>query len=169
MAINEETAQPSISAADSQPTLQDLERIIERGKTTFLEVANALHAIKSRDLFKETHPTWEAYVKERWGFSRQHVHRLIQAKKVAEMSPAGDKPKTEREARGRLKSAPRKESSKSNAASSLREIAERFERDLSHWETFLPDVYLTRLLRVGAKVSRLSGGPSARRCPDETF
>jgi len=57
------------------------------------------------------------------------------------MSPAGDKPKTEREARGRLKSAPRKESSKSNAASSLREIAERFERDLSHWETFLPDVY----------------------------
>ena len=55
------------------------------------------------------------------------------------MSPAGDKPKTEPEARGRLKSAPRKESSKSNAASSLREIAERFERDLSHWETFLPD------------------------------
>ena len=96
MAINEETAQPSISAADSQPTLQDLERIIERGKTTFLEVANALHAIKSRNLFKETHPTWEAYVKERWGFSRQHAHRLIQAKKVAEMSPAGDKPKTER-------------------------------------------------------------------------
>ena len=52
-------------------------------------------------MHKETHKTWEAYLKERWNFSRQHAHRLLQAKKVAEMSPVGDKPRTEREARKR--------------------------------------------------------------------
>jgi hypothetical protein len=40
--VIKETAEPSISAADSQPTLHDLERIIERGKATYLEVGEAM-------------------------------------------------------------------------------------------------------------------------------
>jgi hypothetical protein len=87
----------------SQLTLQALEQIVERGKDAFIEMGKALAKIHERKLYKETHKTWEAYLKERWNFSRQHAHRLLQAKKVAEMSPVvGDKPRTEREARKRL-------------------------------------------------------------------
>jgi hypothetical protein len=82
----------------SQLTLQALEQIVERGQATFIEMGHALAEIRERKLYKETHKTWEAYLKERWNFSRQHAHRLLQAKKVAEMSPVGDKPRTEREA-----------------------------------------------------------------------
>jgi hypothetical protein len=71
MNLNEATAQPSASAAAKlQPILYDLECIIERGKATLLEVGDALHEIKSPNLYKNTHLTWETYVKERWGFSR---------------------------------------------------------------------------------------------------
>src|SRR5262245_13042988 len=118
MNLNEATAQPSESAAaKSQPTLYDLECIIERGKSTFLEVGDALHEIKSRNLYKNTHPTWEAYVKERWGFSRQHAHRLMQAWTESETSPPGDIPKTEREARRRREGKAKRSLSNANSTS----------------------------------------------------
>jgi hypothetical protein len=100
---NQETAEPRISAADSQPTLHDLERIIEEGealrKASYRETGKALYEIKSRGLFKETHRTWQDYVTKRWGFSRQRAHQLMQAWMEAETSTAVDIAKTEREAR----------------------------------------------------------------------
>ena len=99
------TAEPSISAADSQPTLRDLERIIEEGealrKASYRETGKALHEIKSHGLFKETHRTWQDYVRDRWGFSRHRAHQLMQAWAEAETSTAVDIAKTEREARRR--------------------------------------------------------------------
>jgi hypothetical protein len=38
---------------------------------------------------------------KRWGISRAHAYRLMSAYQIAEMSPAGDKPKSEREANKR--------------------------------------------------------------------
>jgi hypothetical protein len=105
MEIVNAPAEPSISAADSQPTLHDLERIIEEGearrKASYRKTGKALCEIKSRGLFKETHRTWQDYVTKRWGFSRQRAHQLMQAWAEAEMSTALDIAKTEREARRR--------------------------------------------------------------------
>jgi hypothetical protein len=101
MEIVNAPAEPSISAADSQPTLHDLEGIIEEGearrKASYRETGKALYAIKSRGLFKKTHWTWQDYVMKRWGFSRQRAHQLMQAWLEAEMSTTLDIAKTERE------------------------------------------------------------------------
>jgi hypothetical protein len=111
----------------SQLTLQALEQIVERGKATFIEVGHALAEIHEHKLYKETHKAWEAYLKERWNFSLQHAHRLLQAKKVAEMSTVGDKPRTEREARKRLgeKRSKRKQSGQSGSAIETRSAVDR--------------------------------------------
>jgi len=128
------TAEPSISAADSQPTLRDLERIIEEGKAlrkaSYRETGKALHEIKSRGLFKETHRTWQDYVRKRWGFSRQRAHQLMQAWTEAETSTAVDIAKTEREAR-------RRRQRKSPTGSTLEAEIEAFERQMSRWQKFL--------------------------------
>ena len=62
--------------------------------------------ISVRRLYRETHATFEAYCRERWGWSRQHAYRQIQAAQVAGMSPMGDKPANERQARAMLDTKP---------------------------------------------------------------
>jgi hypothetical protein len=81
-------------------SLAELEDIVEKGKATFLEVAAALAEIRLRKLYKPK--GWTEYLKEKFSFSRQHAHRIKQAKALADASPVGDKPRTEREARKRL-------------------------------------------------------------------
>ena len=144
------TADPSISAADSQPTLRDLERIIEEGKAlrkaSYRETGKALHEIKSRGL---THRTWQDYVRKRWGFSRQRAHQLMQAWMEAETSTAVDIAKTEREARRRRQRKSTRASNKitsqpddynsmpTGIISSLEAEIEAFERQMSRWQKFL--------------------------------
>ena len=61
-------------------------------------VGNALATIRDDELHRETHKSFKAYCEERWGFSRQHAYRLIEAAEVekdvspkgAEVSPRGD-------------------------------------------------------------------------------
>lgn len=51
----------------------------------------ALATINAARLYRETHPTFEAYVQERWGMQRAHAYRLIDAWPVAAaLSPIGD-------------------------------------------------------------------------------
>jgi hypothetical protein len=73
--------------------LADLEAVIERGLGTFVEVGEALEEIRGSRLYRETHPTFEAYCRDRWGFTRQHAARLMDAAEVAhvlpELSPIG--------------------------------------------------------------------------------
>ena len=130
------TAEPSISAADSQPTLRDLERIIEEGealrKASYRETGKALHEIKSHGLFKETHRTWQDYLRKRWGFSRQRAHQLMQAWTEAETSTAVDIAKTEREARRRRQRKP-----PTGIVRDLEAEIEAFERQMSRWQKFL--------------------------------
>jgi hypothetical protein len=130
------TAEPSTSAADSQPALHDLKRIIEEGealrKASYRETGKALHEIKSRGLFKEAHRTWQDYVRKRWGFSRQRAHQLMQAWTEAETSTAVDIAETEREARRR-----RQRKSPTGIVSTLEAEIEAFERQMSRWQKFL--------------------------------
>lgn len=76
-----------------------LEAVIERGLTTFVEVGNALLEIRERRLYRETHGTFEGYCRERWGWSRVHAHRHIQAAQVAGVLPIGNAPQSEAVAR----------------------------------------------------------------------
>jgi hypothetical protein len=86
------------TTSDRERTLAELEQIIETGLARYQEVGNALDEIHSRGLYKEAHPTFEAYLKEKWSISRAHGYRLLAAAKVANCLPVGDRPKTERQA-----------------------------------------------------------------------
>jgi hypothetical protein len=63
--------------------LHELEAIIERGKQTFIEVGEALLEIRAKRLYKATHDSFEDYLAERWGMTRQRSTQLIGAAEVA--------------------------------------------------------------------------------------
>lgn len=85
------------------------EAVIKRGLTSFLEVGNALLAIRDGRLYRAEFGTFEDYCRERWGISRSRAYRLIDASEVAEdLSPMGDKPDSERQVRP-LKALPRED------------------------------------------------------------
>lgn len=76
--------------------LADCEIKIEHGLTTFYEVGEALLDIRDNRLYRETHHSFEAYCLERWGMSKQHAIRLIQANKVVNnLAPNGATPENE--------------------------------------------------------------------------
>ncbi len=66
-------------------SLAELEVIIEWGLATFIEVGQALLEIRDQKLYREQHRTFEDYCRQRWGFSRVHAHRLMEAANVAEI------------------------------------------------------------------------------------
>jgi hypothetical protein len=73
--------------------------VIERGRQTFIEVGNALAAIRDGRLYQATHRSFEAYCRERWGMSRTHADRQIAAARRAELAPIGARPENEYQAR----------------------------------------------------------------------
>jgi phage N-6-adenine-methyltransferase len=80
--------------------LADLERVIERGQQTFIEVGNALLEIRKNRLYRETHSSFESYCRERWGMRHQNADRLIRSVEVAEiLNPMGFTAPNERQAR----------------------------------------------------------------------
>lgn len=81
--------------------LQQLEAIVDRGVKTFMEVGAALKEIRDGRLYRDSHGTFEAYCKERWGFARNYANKLIESSSVAgRISDMGTTvPKTERQAR----------------------------------------------------------------------
>ncbi len=84
--------------------LDELERTIERGLQTFVNVGNALREIKKDNLYTVEHDTFEKYCNARWGMNRAHAYRLMDGAQATEnirVSPIGDKslPATESQAR----------------------------------------------------------------------
>lgn len=71
-------------------SLPELEAVIERGLTTFVDVGTALLEIREGRLYRETHSTFEDYCRDRWGFSRVQAHRLIEASEVVATLPIGN-------------------------------------------------------------------------------
>jgi len=79
------------------------EATISTGMAAFRLVGGAHAAIRDGRLYRETHPTFEAYVAERWGLSRSHSYRKIDAaivvESITEVSPIGDTVQRESQAR----------------------------------------------------------------------
>ena len=59
--------------------LAHLESIIEAGLQTFYDVGGALMEIREGRLYRQTHRSFEAYTKERWGMGKSRAHQLIEA------------------------------------------------------------------------------------------
>ena len=79
------TAFPSGSplTTDERDSLADQEKIIHRGLRTFVEVGNALMAIRDNRLYREEFRSFDNYLEARWKLSRSHVSRLISGAAVA--------------------------------------------------------------------------------------
>lgn len=76
----------------SLPEAGELERceaIIERGLRTFTEVGNALLRIRDRRLYRAKHGTFEAYCRERWGFTDRRARMLISAAETVAIIETG--------------------------------------------------------------------------------
>lgn len=74
-----------------QQTLTAFEEVISQGLAAFVEVGNALAAIRDAKLYREVFLTFEEYLETRWNISKSQAYRLITGAKVAEnMSPIGD-------------------------------------------------------------------------------
>ena len=63
--------------------LCELERTIQKGKDTFVEVGTALEEIRDARLYRPAQ-TFEQYCKDRWGFSRMRAHQLIESAKAVD-------------------------------------------------------------------------------------
>ena len=81
--------------------LQELESRIEKGLQTFIDVGNCLLEIRDRRLYREQgYSRFEDYCQERWGWTKTHVNRQIEAAKTIEiLTPVGVIPASERQAR----------------------------------------------------------------------
>ena len=77
-------AAPLAAVPDTPPSLTENEAIIERGLGSFVEVGQALARIRDGRQYQATHPTFEAYLQERWQMSRRQGYRLIEAAEVTE-------------------------------------------------------------------------------------
>jgi hypothetical protein len=69
--------------------LSRLEGIVRRGLNTDLEVGDALAEIRDTLLYRSTHETFEAYLRDRWGISGTRGDQLIQAAEAAIAPAAG--------------------------------------------------------------------------------
>jgi hypothetical protein len=96
------TSTTETAAAVITSELSAHEVVIERGYKTFIEVGNALAAIRDGRLYRQHFATFEDYCKQRWSLSRSRAYRLIEGADVVDrMLPIGDKivPSTESQAR----------------------------------------------------------------------
>lgn len=59
--------------------LRRCEDVIESGLKTFVEVGRALKHVRDKKLYRDTHGTFAAYIKERWGMSRDWADKTIRS------------------------------------------------------------------------------------------
>lgn len=110
---------------DDAHQLETYEQVIERGLSTFVDVGNALTAIRENRLYRSTHSTFEAYCQERWGFTRRRATYLIDAAStVTEMGTMVPTAQNVNERQARALTPILKEHGPEFAASVLQEAAE---------------------------------------------
>lgn len=64
--------------------LKDLENVIESGVESFLATGSALKKIREQRLYREKFKSFDAYVRDKWGFERNYANKLIGACEVKE-------------------------------------------------------------------------------------
>lgn len=79
-----------VTEQDRLELLEQLEVIVERGMTSFVEVGEALMEIRDSRLYEQTHLTFDAYCRERWQMRREIADRYVRAAEVhAVINPIG--------------------------------------------------------------------------------
>lgn len=82
------TIEPATLTMDEQEELLDHEAIIEQSQAVFVEVGNALMAIRDAKLYRATHTSFDAYLAERWpAISKRRGYQLIDAAAIAKEIP----------------------------------------------------------------------------------
>jgi hypothetical protein len=71
-------------STDTEKRFNQLEKIIEKGMTHFVEVGTALSLIREEKLYKLLFSTFEEYCQERWGFNSSRARQLIGAARINE-------------------------------------------------------------------------------------
>lgn len=129
-----------------QARLRECEATIEKGMATFVEVGQALAEISEKKLYRDTHKTFEAYCKERWGHNRRWAYQLIDAAGVMEnVRNCAQKPSNEAQAR-QLSKAPKEKQAKAwekatsngkptaaKVAAAVAEVVEDEEEEIDEW------------------------------------
>jgi hypothetical protein len=69
--------------------LAALERRIEKGVAIFHEVGQALLDIRDQRLYRQSHETFEAYLRDRWDMARDRAYQLMGAAEVVNVVPEG--------------------------------------------------------------------------------
>jgi hypothetical protein len=64
--------------------LGELEKVIAKGKKAFVEVGLALAEIRDLRLYKREYSNFSEYCQKKWGWTKQHAYRLIDAAPVAQ-------------------------------------------------------------------------------------
>lgn len=65
-------------------------KIVDEGLSSFLSVGSALVQINEGRLYRQSHETFEGFVKDRWGITRQRAYQLMEAAEIKiEMSTNG--------------------------------------------------------------------------------
>jgi hypothetical protein len=62
--------------------LEELEKTIAKGQKTFVDVGLALAEIRELRLYKREYSNFAEYCLEKWGWTKQHAYRLIEAAPV---------------------------------------------------------------------------------------
>lgn len=89
----------ALSPTESQ-MLGIYEAQIKSGLTHFLEVGTALMKVRDGKLYRQSHPNFEAYCREKWDIGRDRAEQLCKAASVVETLPTiVGKPKKESQAR----------------------------------------------------------------------
>lgn len=82
------TVEPATLTLDEADELADHEAIIEQSQAVFVEVGNALMAIRDARLYRATHATFDAYLAARWPtISKRRGYQLIDAAAIAKSVP----------------------------------------------------------------------------------
>lgn len=87
-------------SAEERDALTKCETVVTNGIKAFGQAGRALQMIRDKQLYRETAPTFEQYVADRWNISRAYADRLIAAAEVcANLPPTGVMPESERQVR----------------------------------------------------------------------
>ena len=77
--------------ADELSRLDRLETTVRDGLKSFVDIGKAFTEICESKLYRASHDSFESYCRDKWGFSRQHAYRLINATALRiGLSPTGD-------------------------------------------------------------------------------
>lgn len=93
------TALDNLTAVETRRRAE-LEATIREHIDSFQRAGNALTEMRDNRLYRNTHETFDDYCRDCWGMGHSHAYRLIDAAQVVKnVSPIGDAPKNEAQAR----------------------------------------------------------------------